>query len=530
MEKKRLDEKLLEAEYRCKIRQENIAIPIYNELCLNPSITPQDRMVFIKSYVKYIPDQAREILIRLRDIIPYSGGKALDNLLKLLQNLALSPEIEEHERSCIAATLYNQGYINICYDCFAAIAKDKTVSASYRIDACKFLLNSTQENIITAKDIIKTIINDLSITSIKRYEIITTFNSVSGIRMFINESKMRIPRDEEFVYQLQSSFFYNEANGIRERILSGQHLLQMESDIISEDEKKRVGDVLFDITQNTILDENTRADAADVVFRLGTKEMIEKARSFILELGFSAVDKKSINMLDRIKTVYSNSQNIHDQSVEESIRTFIELMMEDTSIRMQSYDSVHTQIGNAVRTRKLTPEQSHKAYKALHRIKIDTATFTSYKVTIAEILIHVWLRIERYDEDTKQTLETRLIEELVDMGETCSSGHSGRIINVLSGVEDKVISISFESQIASNIVGRINAKIKNIKDEAIKSSIELGALPDASKDDRRLYTEFVTTTLAELHKELYEEFVGGKYINDKDFEEYFKKGIKVFSC
>ena len=50
------------------------------------------------------------------------------------------------------------------------------------------------------------------------------------------DNTLVVPYDEEFVFALQVIFFYNDKNGIRERILSGQHMLQMQC--VSQEEKK----------------------------------------------------------------------------------------------------------------------------------------------------------------------------------------------------------------------------------------------------------------------------------------------------
>ncbi len=178
-----------------------------------------------------------------------------------------------------------------------------------------------------------------------------------------------------------------------------------------------------------------------------------------------------------------------------------------------------------VRKTKLKPAQKHLAYKALNRVSIDTATFTKYRVNIAEIFVHVWIRIKKYQDEQRAELEKRMVEELVDMADTCSSGHSGRFINVLS-IYDETIRISWDDQIKSNIVGRLMARIRDIKDEELRAQVSLGMLDDADDADKKAYRNFIETTLEILKKELHEEFVGEGYVTKEEFETAFISGSK----
>ena len=59
---------------------------------------------------------------------------------------------------------------------------------------------------------------------------------------------------------------------------------------------------------------------------------------------------------------------------------------------------------------------------------------------------------------------TRLIQELLDMSGTCSSGHIGRLVNCLSGFGDFSIRISWLDQMIGSVTARLNTMITKIKD------------------------------------------------------------------
>lgn len=525
--------KLRDAESLCNSGiHENInkSIKLYKELCLS-NLDPFDKNKIMSSFWKNVKDEAREMLIRWRDMIPFVKGDALAALTKLLLLICENRDIEDHERSITAVHLYNQGFLHVCFRGFESIALDDRCNLDYRIDACRFLIGSEQdENKELAQECLLQIINGDS-PSERRYKIIAGFISRTGISTYLNTTKIKIPYDENFVYSLQMSFFENRENGVRERILSGQHILGMQEAATSEDKKGVVAELLS-IANNQENEENIRADAADVILRLGGAEESKTARDIIIKLGYSGLGKSSDTQpSDRIKTIYNNSQNMHNEKIEESVSKYIEKLIEGyATTKRPTFERVLTGVIQLVKDRGYTQKQKHSVKAALNRISIDTATFTSLKVTLCDILSCVWMKIAEFDkdEDMKKLLEDRLLEELSEMGPTCSSGHSGRFVNVLSAVDD-TLRISFEDQIIANVAGRINAKIKAIPDEDMKMSIHAGMFPQADDEDAKIYKDFMKNTITDLEKELRKEFVGDGYVKEEEFRFYFDKAVKEWT-
>jgi hypothetical protein len=515
-------------------RQRQIrGLKIYNQLLQQSSLQPEQKIMVLEKLYSQIPEEANEIIISWRDQIPYTKGPALNDLIDTLA-LLTAARLDPHQRAATAATMYNRGCIDVCYECFTNIAQDTSVPYQYRADACKYLFASMDDDLVSeSQEYLFTILEDYTISSVDRYRVIASFISKSGISSFLNTSKLKVPYDEEYVYGLQSLFFYDEKNGIRERILSGQHMLKMSENVVTADEKIKIGDMLLDVARSTTYTDNERADAADVVLREGTQEQKLAARMALSDLGFAAVNAKSANIMERVKTVYSDSQNAHNDTITASIAKFIEKLISDTTIKVRPYSEVHEEIAKLVRSKKLEAKDRLAIFRALSRVQVDTATFTSYNVTIAEILVHVWIRIQLQEPGTagkpgvKETLEDRLIQELLEMNETCSSGYSGRFINVLSAV-DGDLAISYEDQICANIAGRVNAKIRDIEDESLKTRVTLGGMEGAEDEDHKIYRSFIDRVLEDIRAEMYKEFVGGKYVTVKEFDEYFAKARSQF--
>lgn len=500
-------------------------LKLYNQLCLSNNLTPNDKLDVIVCFLKSIPDQGQDMLCKWRDMLQHLKGTESGDMVDLLCKVTRCPDISSHERMITAVNLYNNCFLAVCYNCFTDIACDRSVLVNYRVDACRYLFGSQDYDYKQiSQEALLEVIDTTQYPSDFRYKVIAGFISRTGINTLLNFTKLKVPYDEEFVYGLQTNFFYNEENGVRERILSGQHLLQMTCS--DEKEKEEVGDILLKFSETINNDENTRADAADVILRLGTSEQKKKARKIIVDMGFSTVDSRKIgtgNLVDRTKTVYSNTQNIHE--FQEQVDIFIEKIINETNISAKPFVEVHNEVSEYLRGNIRDRKQRFKAFKAMNRISIDTAQFTSNKVTLAEIFVHFWARINRYDKDTKENLKKRMAEELVEMGDTCSSGHSGRFVNVLSEV-DVSLKISWKEQIISNMTGRMMARIRDCPDAGLRAQLAMAESELADEEDKEAYIKFIQDNLQNLKNELYKEFVEGGYIKHEKFEESFESGSK----
>ena len=498
------------------------AIRSYNNMCLSSTLPISDRFQALRSYVKHVPDMGYDMLRRLQDGMGFLRGEDLNDIISLLQMVIRSSDFSSHERMTCATTLYNQAYIDVCYEAFADLASDETVMVDYRVDACRYLFGSDQDEYKQlAQESLLEVIDTTVYESEYRYNIIAGYISKTGINTRMNFKKIKVAYDEYFVYGLQTNFFYNEDNGIRERILSGQHMLQMKC--VESEEKQKITQMLLDVARDERLVHEARADAADVVLREGaTGDDRKTARKIITDLGMVAVEGNTGSIMDRARTIYNNQENVHEAS--DIVDTFIEKVLTQTESRVRPYHEVHTQVTELMRAKKLAGAEKIKALKALNRISIDTATFTQYKVNMAEIFVHVWMRIQSYEEKERKTLEDRLVEELSDMGDTCSSGHGARLVNVLSEFEVD-LRIDWKDQIIANIAGRLHARVRDVSDPELRNALAMGAVVElADYDDKLTYYTFITEQLAILREEMWEEFVGEGYIDESEFYDYFDKG------
>lgn len=490
----------------------------------NYKYTPDEKIIFFKELANEHKEESLELLWKLRDIIPYTKGYDLIDLISLLYKVSLLDLFGAHERIITATCLYNHGYVEYCYDCFKHLASSKNVELMYRVESAKFLFSSNNETHQRfAHSVIIELINDPQYESDKRYTIITHFHSKKGIKSFLNKTKLRIPYDEEFVYGIHQSFFYKKENGIRERLLSGQHLLQMS--ISTEEEKEKIEHYfLTEIAGDVSLDENTRADAADIVLRLSSKnEMKIKAREIIGKIGY---EQKGETFIEKTETIYSNSQNVHDFT--DQVNVIVEQLIEENISSLKvDYKKIHNTVAEYTREHISNREHRHKILKSLHRISIDTAVFTKYNAPLSEIFVLLWAKIEKYDEDVIKGLKIRLLEELVDMGETCSSGHISRFVNVLGGYDEKFhLRVTWKDQIIANIVGRFYALMRDCKNEELQYKLINAKSDLAEEGDELVYQKFIEENTPNLYNELYQEFVKEGYVKKEEFQAHFTEGIE----
>ena len=503
------------------------AVKAFSELCLpsKPSgETPFERAKALVSFLVHLPLDGEDMLKRLCDMMSFVYGDARKDIAAVLFNFACDDGAPAFERVYAATTLYNRAYYDTCYTAYETIVNDIGVKVDMRVESCRFLFISEQEpKKKIAQSCLVEIIENLLFPSSYRYQTIAGFMSKTGISTILNSTNVRIPQDEEFVYGLQIIFFVEEKNDVRFRILSGQCILDMERS--TPEDKRMVIDELLKIARLETNPERVRADAADVVYRFGkdNERFIEDssaATMIIREIGTTR--KPGSSFIENVKTLYTDSENIHDEELTESALRFIELMMSSKK-PIPPYAQIYTEIIRFINIQaKPNPQRRVKLFSALNRINLDTSTYSSKKATLPQITSNVWYRISQHKGDEVATLKMRFLDELEDMADTCGSGHATRLVNTLVGFED-ALKLSFEAQIIGNIAGRLNARMRDSKDV---ERLTIGVLEDAPKADREFYMQFVKTNLVPIYDELFKEFVIGGFVSKKDFEAIYAKGVE----
>jgi hypothetical protein len=337
--------------------------------------------------------------------------------------------------------LLNRGYKSL-NNIFKDLNFEKDViSTPYIIDTLCILIKSEKYD-IECDIYFRKIINNKNLDCDYRYKIILYLE------------KKDIKNYKFFIKNACLDFLKYKTNMSMYRILAGQYLLQHCE--INSDIKTEIQEIIFSFANDVEMDYNLRADAADTLIGLGDEEYKIKGREIIMLLGRIGGDSK---------TIFQNAQNVHTDEIEKSVYEILEYLLLYPTLKINNipidFDYIEKEI-KQIETYKNS--QKDEINISLNRIKLDRTLYSKFNNTLSNVLIKVWSYIIGHKD--KEQLIIRLLEELVDMSGTCSTGYLSRLVNVLSGFDDKFnIRISFEDQIISNFNGRLNAFVKKIMND-----------------------------------------------------------------
>jgi hypothetical protein len=248
-----------------------------------------------------------------------------------------------------------------------------------------------------------------------------------------------------------------------------------------------------------------QSDAADVLLYLGSRESIQEAQAVIEHLSVGSL-------------FYHNEQNVHLKSIEKGIINIIQYLDTLDLHPLPHFDFICTRLDESL---EKEPEDLARVRDALTRIELDRTLFKEINHSLQTIFLMLWSYIGRHE--YRDELKKRMIEELVDMSDTCTTGYLGRLVNVLSGFGECSLHISWEEQIAANLRGRLNARLRLMEDEDLKDKI----LGDMTMNDalfkKPAFNQFFREHISEIKEEMYKEF--REHIPDTDWDLYFRKAI-----
>lgn len=257
--------------------------------------------------------------------------------------------------------------------------------------------------------------------------------------------------------------------------------------------------------------EDIRADACDILLAYGTPENVENARLILFVLGGGERARHNI---------FKNSQNVHNHAVEESVEKMIEYISTfvPRTVSPYTFEKAKDDLTELIKTE---PDEAKRTIleSAMVRITIDRAIYGRLHLSLAHIIAKMWTYIQ--DSPHRDELQKRLLEELIDSNNKCSSGYVSRIVNTLSGFGDMSLQISFEDQIITVLETRLNAEIMN--DENSDTILDEMTLPVRFFEKRGTFLKFFRTHISRIREEMYEEFK--EYVNTYDYDMYFRKAI-----
>jgi hypothetical protein len=263
---------------------------------------------------------------------------------------------------------------------------------------------------------------------------------------------------------------------------------------------------LLDIASNISLDERTRADAADVLINHPIEPYISQARQIIDDIGQSGQTELE-------KTIYSNKENVH--KLNETFANYTVKMHKKLLGTFPHIDNICLQIEDLITSE--SDDDVFKIRKSIDRIMLETTLHTERKISTSEIFRLVWTIVNGHVH--KDELLKRIIEELIDMGNTCSTGHAKRLINVMVGFDDQLEGmIDITDQLEANIKARIMATMRNLPD-LLEAQI-------GNEEEKKPYIKHINSVVPDIVKELNREFVDEGWISENKFQKIVSATVK----
>jgi hypothetical protein len=250
---------------------------------------------------------------------------------------------------------------------------------------------------------------------------------------------------------------------------------------------------------------NYRAECADILDRTGYNNYKTIGRDIINELGNLYVENQK-------STIYTNLQNVHDLTVTKKIIDTLKLLM--TTIKTtKNTGEIYERIVEITKN----DSRSEAVIRSFQRILIDTSKFEN--ISMSDIMLLVWEKI--CFSDNKNELEKRLVDELYETDQSCSSGYLTRLMNVLSGFFEDIqpIKISFNEQLRTNVFARYSCALRTLLHHEQEIIIE-----EMTKENKPCIEEFIFSYSPK--EELKEEFK--EYLSEEEFDRIFTLSEKEF--
>lgn len=496
-------------------------------------------------YNKYGEVQCTEIVNRIATLYQFSGTSLLE---KYLYEICTNCKISSFLKIIAVKSLcYYNPDKELGYNALNKVCKDMNeVATPCQIEVVCLLMNHKKyknQSLIYFCNII----NNPSLECDYRYKTILSLENKD------------IPDKKFFLQQSAIEFFNNDKNKTMYRILAGQYLMQKYN--LEQNIRYVVESTLMGFAQDYDLDYNLRADSSDVILRLGSIDNKVIAREIIMLLG---------RQDGTVKTIFDNAQNVHIDEIEQSVIVALEFL---SGIKMKTlsgvpdtpkitFEYVKKHIDDEVKKskpikpiggieiykqeRKVYDDKKDKINVSLNRIYMDRALYSKYNCSLLNILLKIWTYLTTHE--SEDDMKKRLIEELIDMSGTCSSGFSSRLVNVISGYGDFNLNISWRDQIIANFTGRLNARARDISSkEKMRincklynfSTPEMELLEDFQEKvleemtvnsndfaSRKNFLKFFRKNMLTIRQELFEEFKN--HITDTDFDLYFRSAISNY--
>lgn len=432
---------------------------------------------FISSYIENEMSAVREVLEELSFFSPLN----LTGRIKCAQTIK--------DNSIVISIIKNEIEKEVYF-------RDSEFNWTLVIDIMIDILTEkdvTVENKNEAQTIILNFFKSCSDESFE-YKIVTyIWSRTFPISLLLDEEEMtslKIIEDINIIKTILEIVFYKRLDPSYRNIIFIAQMLKQKNWLEFEHKKS-----LLELATQ-IENPNHKANIVDLFLEDENEEIKSRAKEILLSLdGVS------------IENIYTSSQNIHQ--VQADIEKFIEKIVEQPQVDW-----------SVVKTNIKSMSSSQNVELSIKRFEMDKGLYSSKSLSLQTMLCKVWSSIQSHE--YREELNKRLLEELEEMNDTCSSGHLLRLINIFSGFEDGIKIHIFDE--LTTVINHKITKIVSTQSEEVQSQIveELGEYNQINVLSK-LYGP-----IAILHDELWNDYK--QIMDNQTFTDYFRTIVTKWTC
>jgi hypothetical protein len=204
-------------------------------------------------------------------------------------------------------------------------------------------------------------------------------------------------------------------------------------------------------------------EIADIFIRSSRHQRGEQMLNLIRDIE-AGQDSKN-----KIKTIYQDTQNVHDGTLNANVKKVCQYLIKHTGALNFDKDQVVEELKSI--SKKAPIYDDAIVDKTLDRIIMETTIFESF--TLYQLFSNIWQFIITHK--NKEDIQLRLIEELHEMHNYCTTGHLSRLINTIQGYSDDPelqIKISSVDQIKSSVKSYINKCIESAPEDIMDNMLD----------------------------------------------------------
>lgn len=229
--------------------------------------------------------------------------------------------------------------------------------------------------------------------------------------------------------------------------------------------------------------------------------------------------------------IYESTQNVHKEKISDVIMSKLATLERDP-VPKESFFSVMKHFVDVIIKEGIIMESddvtTNAIVRSITRISSDASKFEDINLSLAQVFNIVFYRILR--SQSKPELLRRLVEELVDTAEFCSTGYMSRLVNVLSGF-DVDPEVQFKaSHVKEQIFDRVTELFRKFldrcRDEELVDQV-MEAIIDSSKRNDDV-EEYINEQRVRIQAIVQEEFAANVFdeVELRKLYEYIDMGIE----